>query len=912
MIDCPNHTSAPACGLALPPCPLDISRPEILATLAQGRNLVLSALPGAGKSTRVPLWLMDQPWLEGRRILLLEPRRVAARALARYMAALLDEQPGGLVGYRMRDESRMGGNTRVEVVTEGVLTRMLQESPDLPDIACVIFDEFHERSLIADTGLALCLESQAALRPDLRLIVMSATLDVAAVAELLGGCPSVLCEGKTYPVQMRHIPPTLRAGQMVGGAAHAGAGPLLWRHMADVITHLMQTEQGSLLAFLPGAGEIRHLAGLLEDRLAPNVALCPLYGNLTAREQDAAIAPAPAGQRKVVLATAIAETSLTIEGVRLVVDSGLARLARFDPASGLTRLVTERVSLAGAAQRAGRAGRTEPGICCRLWAKEQEHGMRPHIRPEILDADLSTLALQLAVWGVTDADSLPWLDTPPAAHMTVAQNSLQALGAIDAQLRPTALGRKMAALPLAPRTARLLLWGRQNSLVALAACVAALLEERDPFAHAAGSRKAGTVNANTGCDVLRRLDWLCRDTAPGKGADSARERLRRLAQRLMRQALQSATPPAAGSPQSQQRLMDDMFRAALVQAANMGRLIAVAWPEQVAMRQEDKQQTTASNALAPTTPFLLRSGRAAQLASDDPLARQPFLAVAEVDGAAPRGRIRLAAALTEQNMAELFSADIRTEDKLSVSDTGLVSARRQRVLGALVLEDAPLPRLRPDQCAAALCEHVRNKGLECLPWEESSRQWRARVSLMRELEGEAWPDVSDAALLDTLEQWLAPAFELALGQCQKQSRANALATLTSGNLLDALHGLLPGNLHRTLERQAPTEWQVPSGAMRAIVYGEDGGPWLAAKLQELFGCVDTPRIANNRVALVLRLNSPAGRPLQVTRDLASFWRNGYPAVRAEMRGRYPKHPWPEDPLSATATVLTKKRLAEQK
>ena len=893
MIDCPNHTSAPAGGLAIPPCPLDISRPEILVTLTQGRNLVLSALPGAGKSSRVPLWLMDQPWLEGRRILLLEPRRVAARALARYMSALLGEQPGGLVGYRMRDESRMGSNTRVEVVTEGVLTRMLQDNPDLPDIACIIFDEFHERSLIADTGLALCLESQAALRPDLRLIVMSATLDVTAVAELLGGCPSVLCEGKVYPVQMRHIPPTLRAGQMVGGAAHAGAGPLLWRHMADVITHLMQTDQGSLLAFLPGAGEIRHLTDLLEGKLAADVALCPLYGNLSAREQDAAIAPAPAGQRKVVLATSIAETSLTIEGVRLVVDCGLARLARFDPASGLTRLVTERVSLAGAAQRAGRAGRTEPGICCRLWAREQEHGMRPHIRPEILDADLSTLALQLAVWGVTDAGSLPWLDTPPAAHLAVAQNTLQSLGAVDAQLRPTALGREMAALPLAPRTARLLLWGRQNSLAALAACAAALLEERDPFAHTAGSRKAGAPATGSGCDVLRRLDWLCRDAAPGKGADSARERTRRLAQRLMRQVLQSGTAAPAGSLQPQQKIIDSMFRTALAQAANLGRLIAIAWPEQVALRQDEKQQSAASNGLAPTTPFLL-------------------LAVAEVDGAAPRGRIRLAAALTEQDVVELFNADIRTEDTLSVSDAGLVSARRQRVLGALVLEDAPLPRPLPEQCAAALCEHVQNKGLECLPWDDTARQWRARVSLLREMEGEAWPDVSDAALLDTLDEWLAPAFERAFGQCQKQSRANALATLTSAHLYDALRGLLPGNMHRTLERLAPTEWQVPSGAMRPIVYGEDGGPWLAAKLQELFGCVDTPRIANNRVALVLRLNSPAGRPLQVTRDLANFWRNGYPAVRAEMRGRYPKHPWPEDPLSATATVLTKKRLAEKK
>ena len=918
MTDCPNPTYAPAGGLALPPCPLDISCPEILAALAQGSNLVLSALPGAGKSSRVPLWLMNQPWLEGRRILLLEPRRVAARALGRYMAALLGEQPGGLVGYRMRDESRMGSNTRVEVVTEGVLTRMLQDTPDLPDIACVIFDEFHERSLIADTGLALCLESQAALRPDLRLIVMSATLDVAAVAELLGGCPAVLCEGKTYPVQMRHMPPTLRAGQIVGGTAQAGAGPLLWRHMADVIAHLMQTEQGSLLAFLPGAGEIRHLAALLEDRLAAPVALCPLYGNLTAKEQDAAIAPAPAGQRKVVLATSIAETSLTIEGVRLVVDCGLARLARFDPASGLTRLVTERVSLAGAAQRSGRAGRTEPGICCRLWAREQEHGMRPHIRPEIFDADLSGLALQLAVWGVTDAGSLPWLDPPPAAHLTVAQNSLQALGAIDAQLRPTALGREMAALPLAPRTARLLLWGRQNSLAALAACVAALLEERDPLAHAAGSRKGGVpatgAGATCGCDVQRRLDWLCRDAAPGKGADTARERTRRLAQRLMRQALQSGAAASAGNPHAQQKLVDSMLRTAFVQTANLGRLIAIAWPEQVAMRQAAGPQTIASNGLAPTTPFLLRSGRAAQLACDDPLARQPFIAVAEVDGAAPRGRIRLAAALAEQDLAELFSADMHREDKLSVSDTGLVSARRQRVLGALVLEDAPLPRPLPDQCAAALCEHVHNKGLECLPWDDSARQWRARVSLLRELEGETWPDVSDTALLASLGYWLAPLLEraLAASQGQKQSRANSLSALEPSHLSDALRGLLPGNLHRTLERLAPTEWQVASGAMRTIVYGDDGGPWLAAKLQELFGCVDTPRIANNRVALVLRLNSPAGRPLQVTRDLANFWRNGYPAVRAEMRGRYPKHPWPEDPLKATATVLTKKRLAEQK
>lgn len=924
MTDLPIRIATPsspfACCPALPQCPIDASRAEVLDSLAQGHNLVLSALPGAGKSSRVPLWLMGQAWLEGRRILLLEPRRVAARALARYMAALLGEEPGGTVGYRMRDESRVSSRTCVEVVTEGVLTRMLQDDPELPDIACVIFDEFHERSLTADTGLALCLESQAALRPDLRLIVMSATLDVQAVAILMGNCPSVVCEGKTFPVQMRHLPPKIRAGQIVGGPLPAaGAGPLLWRHMADVILHLLRTEQGSLLAFLPGAGEIRHLASLLEGALPADVALCPLYGNLSAREQDTAIAPAPQGSRKVVLATSIAETSLTIEGVRLVVDSGLARRTRFDPASGLTRLVTERVSLAGAAQRAGRAGRIEPGICCRLWAKEQENGMRPHIRAEILDADLTGLALQLAVWGVTDPASLAWLDTPPPAHLTVARQNLLALGAVDDQLRPTALGRSMAALPLAPRTARLLLWGRDKSLAALAACIAALLEERDPLAFAAGKSKGGMPAAGAGCDVLRRLDWLCRDNAAGKNTDAARERVRRLAQRLMRQIDRHEEKGSRSAAQGQSNKTDNIFSAALAQAARLGQLLAVAWPEQVAMRQTDVQPQGSgkgnfAGGVAPMTPYLLRSGRAAQIASDDPLARLPFLAIAEVDGAAPRGRIRLAAALSPDDLAALFSADICNEDKLTVSDAGLVSARRQRVLGSLVLEDAPLPRPLPDQCAAALCAHVQNKGLECLPWDDAAKQWCARVSLLRELEGETWPDVSGAALLATLNDWLAPALQQALERSAgqgKQGRANSLAALGPEQLLDALRRLLPGNLHRILERQAPTEWQVPSGAMRPIVYGEDGGPWLAAKLQELFGCVDTPRIADGRVALVLRLNSPAGRPLQVTRDLAHFWRNGYPAVRAEMRGRYPKHPWPEDPVNAVATVLTKKRLAER-
>lgn len=869
------------------------------------------------------------------------------------MASLAGEEPGGVVGYRMRDESRVSARTRVEVVTEGVLTRMLQENAELPGIACVIFDEFHERSLVADTGLALCLESQAALRPDLRLIVMSATLDVRAVAALMGNCPVVLCEGRTFPVETRHLPPQLRAGR-VGGGAHA-SGPLLWQHMAAVITHLLRTEQGSLLAFLPGTGEIRRLAVMLEGALPPHTLLCPLYGNLSARQQDAAIAPPPPGQRKVVLATSIAETSLTIEGVRLVVDSGLARFARFDPASGLTSLVTQRVTLAEAAQRAGRAGRTEPGICCRLWAREQENGMRQHARPEIQDADLANLALQLAVWGASDPAGMPWLTPPPPAHLAVARQTLQSLGALDARLRPTALGRAMAALPLEPRTARLLLWGGANGHASLAACMAALLEERDPLAQTRGQRE-GTGGATPGCDMRRRLDWLCHDGGPGDGAHGARERLRRQALRLLRQTpkakdgvLQDSAsrgiPPrssasradasqcdalrdvasqhlASGRAARNSQGADDLFSLAAADASALGLLLAFAWPEHVAMRHNEVQpqgggQTAAGLAagLAALTPFLLRSGRAACLPSDDPLSRQTFLAVAEVDGAAPRGRIRLAAALAQEDVEALFGGDIHEEDQLNVSDAGLVSARRRRVLGALVLEDAPLPRPRPEQCAASLCEHVRARGLACLPWSDAALQWRARVEMMRGLEGEAWPDVSDAALLENLHDWLAPALLRALGpeaeQERRQSRGNSLAVLSPAGLLEALAALLPGRLRRVLEQQAPLQWQVPSGAMRPIVYGDDGGPWLAAKLQEMFGCVETPRIAGGRVALALHLNSPAGRPLQVTRDLAHFWRAGYPAVRAEMRGRYPKHPWPEDPLAATATALTKKRLAQR-
>lgn len=880
----------------LPPCPLDQERQKLLTALEHNNGLVLIASPGAGKSSRLPLWLLAAPWRQGRTILLLEPRRVAARALARYMATLLGEKVGHTVGLRMRDENCTSPHTRIEVITEGVLTRMLQEQPDLPGTACVIFDEFHERSLTADMGLALCLESRSVFRPDLRLVIMSATLDVQAVSDLMGQCPVIHSPGRCYPVDMRHLPLTLQAGTY---SPSAGGTPALWQHMAGVILGLLQKEPGSLLAFLPGTGEIRQTAALLEKRLPGDVDLHALHGNLPPAQQDAAIAPALPGKRKVVLATSIAETSLTIEGVRMVVDAGLARLSRFDPASGLSRLVTERVSLAGADQRTGRAGRTESGICCRLWAKEEEKVMRPHIRPEILDADLSGPLLQLAAWGTPDPAAMSWLDAPPLPHLAVARQCLELLGAFNPEGKPTALGLRMAALPLEPRSARMLLWGAQHGHGPLACCLAALLEEKDPLAQGQRFENPGAHGVRqTDNDLALRLDWLCRShqgsAAPAR--EHARQRIRRQSLRLARLLAQIRQADAHPKPVSNRdQDTTGLFSAALDDAAALGLLTAVAWPEYVAMLQPGGTRGGGT----PMHTYLMRSGRAARLLQSDSLARSTFLAVAQVNGELPHGRIRLAAALSAADIEELFCSQTVQESITCVTTAGQVTARRQRKLGAILLEDVPLPRPEPEHIMAALCAHVRQRGLACLPWSDQNLQWRARAALLHELEPDAWPSMSDTALLDNLEAWLGPFI----------AGCTSLTGLSAQAFSAALHSLLAGNSGRLLDKLAPTHWQAPSGAQRPITYGEEGGPALDVKLQEMFGCVDTPCIVNGRVPLLLRLNSPAGRPLQVTRDLAHFWRNGYPAVRGEMRGRYPRHPWPEDPLTATATALTKKKLA---
>lgn len=833
------------------PDTLESLRPSLLDNLEKG-PVLLCAPPGAGKSTRIPLWLLEAPFLQNKKILLLEPRRVAARALGRYLAACLGEKLGETVGLRMRQETLVSAKTRLEVVTEGVLSRLILQDAELPGVGCVIFDEFHERSLHADTGLALCLESQQILRPDLSLLIMSATLEEDALRRILPQAPLLRCEGRRFPVDIRHLPPPPGTGLL--------DMPALMRHAAGVISRLMAMEDGSLLAFLPGSGEIRLLGDMLAENLPQDVDLYPLHGQLDAAQQDAAIAPAPAGRRKLVLATNIAETSLTIDGVRLVVDTGLAREPRFDPSSGLTRLTTCRISLASAQQRSGRAGRLEAGICVRLWHKEEEHALRPRIRPEILDADLAPLVLQLAVWGVPAPAELPWPDTPPQAHVAAAREDLLRLGALDPQAagnRPTALGRAMSALPVSPRLARLLLLAERRHNAALACCLAALLEERDALPQGDAS-------------LLRRLDWLCRT---GHHA----QRTRQWAQRLAR---------LTGCPQ------EELFEEAQKQEASLGFLTALAFPERVA------QRTGEADGLAL---YQLRNGKAAYLPLTDPLTRHPLLSVALLDGGSgpgARGRIRLAAEVHSAELENLFADELEKETVIDVTDEGRVMARQRRRLGALALDELPLPRPDAQACADALCAYVRRRGLDCLPWSDGMRQWRARVNFLHELDAATWPDMSDTALLDTLEDWLGPY----LGSCTDLRRWSA------SQLADALRGLLPYPLPRRLEQLAPSQWATPAGTMRPIIYGEEGGPYISAKLQEFFGCTDTPRIADGAYALTLHLNSPAGRPLQVTRDLAAFWNNGYRQVRAEMRGRYPRHPWPEDPLTAPAVSKTKKQL----
>lgn len=830
--------------------PIDALLPELLACLAGQSTLVLQAPPGTGKTTRVPLALLDAPWRGDKRIVMLEPRRLAARSAARYMAGLLGEPVGKTVGYRTRLDTKVSADTRIEVVTEGILTRLLQDDAALEAYAAVIFDEFHERSLQADLGLALVRECQLLLREDLRLIVMSATLDAAGMARVLGEAPVLSCAGRTFPVQTRYAPPP---------PSHGGR-PQWLEHLAGVIREAMRTEEGSLLVFLPGEGEIRRLVDLLGESLPGDVLLAPLYGQLAAEAQDLAISPAPQGQRKLVLATAIAETSLTIEGVRVVIDAGLLRLPHYDPNSAMTRLVTQRLSAANAEQRRGRAGRVAPGVCIRLWSEDER--LQPFAPPEILQADLTGTVLELAAWGVSDPSALAWLDVPPAAAWAQSRELLQQLEALDAKGTVTAHGRAMLRLGIAPRLAHMVLRGRELGLGQLAAELAALLSERD------------LLPPQHGSDIHDRIALL-RGEQSFNGVDRGRLRLVREAAQRLQEGNRAREGVRAGKDVHVEGNDD------------AGRLLALAYPDRIGQRRPGGEPR-----------YVLANGRGALLPAEDRLAREPWLVVAESDGKAREARIFLAAPVSAAALEVTLGAAIREEEFVEWdAQAQALLARRQRRLGALVLEDRPLAKADPEKMKAAFCVGLHQAGLEKLPWTPELRQWQARVQLMHGLEPERWPDVSDAALAATLPQWAGPYLD----------GITRFSHLEKFALREALHGLLEWAQQQRLEQELPTRIAVPSGSNVSIDYTTDHDPVLSVKLQEMFGLTATPRLAGGRVPLTIHLLSPAQRPVAVTQDLASFWANAYGEVRKDLRGRYPRHPWPEDPLTAVAQRGVKKR-----
>jgi ATP-dependent helicase HrpB len=814
------------------PLPIDAALPELTTALRAGNAAVLVAPPGAGKTTRVPLVLADEQWAQKRRILVLEPRRLAARAAAERMAKTLGERVGDTVGLRVRFGSKVSARTRIEVVTEGIFTRLVLDDPTLDGIAAVLFDEFHERSLDADLGLALARDVQQALREDLRLLVMSATIDGARVAKLLGDAPVIAAEGRAFPVETRYLGRDARP---------------IEPQIADAIVRAMRADPGSLLAFLPGAAEIRRTQRLLDGRLDSSVDVVALYGALAGEEQDRAISPSPPGRRKIVLATSIAETSITIEGVRIVIDSGLSRVPRYEPDVGVTRLETVRVSRAAADQRRGRAGRTEPGICYRLWDEPQTAALEPFSRPEILSADLSSFALDLAAWG-SSPEQLAFLDPPPGPALAEAKALLGELGALDADGRITEEGRKLRRLPLPPRLARMVVDAAAEGSALPAAEIAVLIGERGL--------------AGDDADLTLRLDALRRDRSPR--ARDARAMTKRWAEI-------ASTPTAGPSRQGEQ---------------SVGSLLALAYPERIA-----KNRGGAAGG------FVLVNGRGAQVDPASPLARETYLAVAELTGSAASGRILLAAPITLAEIEARFADCITARDEISFDPaTASLRMRRLRRLGAIALAEQPMPVIASEEAARILAEGVKRLGVERLPWTKALRQWRDRVMFLRAAEGGEWPDLSDPALAGDVD-----------GLASILTGKTALAELSAEEFGAALAARLPFRLHRRLEDEAPTHFEAPTGSRVPIDYEAEGGPKIAIRVQELFGLDRHPAIAGGKIPLVVELLSPAHRPVQTTRDLPGFWRGSYAAVRAEMRGRYPKHPWPDHPIAATATRRAKPR-----
>ena len=847
--------------------PIDEALPELTHALASNNSVVLQAPPGAGKSTVVPLVLLDEPWMAGKRLLMLEPRRLAARAVAHRMAQTLKQSVGATVGYRMRMDTRVSRDTRIEVVTEGVLTRMLQTDPSLEGVAAVIFDEYHERSLQADLGLALALDARANLTPDLKFLVMSATLDGEGVAKLLDDAPIVTSQGRTFPVETRYVGKSSPLLPPVG----PGQGEFPEDAVARTIVRALREESGDVLVFLPGAREIRRVQSLLQ--LDGAVRVFPLYGELSGDDQDAALQPSPPGSRKVVLATNIAETSLTIQGVRIIVDSGLVRRSLFDPSTGMSRLETQRISRASADQRQGRAGRVEPGVCYRIWSEGAQRSLAPFTPPEIVEADLAPLALELASWGARDASELRWLDPPPAAMLSSARDLLVHLDALDASGRITPHGRMMARLSVHPRLAHMLLRGLDLGGLALAADLAALLSERD------------LLRAARDADVRSRLD-LMRGEGRAQGVDwVGLQRARRTAKELVQQVRAVAgSAGAAGGTGVARGARPTGDRSPATNDASAGLLLAFAYPDRIGRRRPG----------ADGARYTLANGRGAHFADIQNLSKQEFIVAVDLDDRERDARILLAAPLARGEIDDHLSDRLTRGDSVEWSSREqAVLARRVVRLDSILLEEKPLHDVPLEAARAAMLQGVRELGIEALPWTRDARDLQARMEFVRLLEDGtgSWPSVSDAALATTLDTWLTPWLD-------GVTRRDHLARLS---LTEILRTLLPWDQQRRLDELAPAHLQVPSGSNVRIDYLDESAPVVSVRLQEVFGLDASPRIGGGRVPITFKLLSPAQRPVQVTRDLASFWRGSYADVRKDMRGRYPKHYWPENPLEAEPT-----------
>lgn len=819
--------------------PIDEVLEPLREALARSNVAVLVAPPGAGKTTRVPLALLDEPWIKGGKILVLEPRRLAARGAAERMAKTLGGRVGETIGLRARLSSKTGPKTRIEVITEGVFTRMILDDPSLEGIAVVLFDEYHERSLDADLGLAFALECQRGLRDDLRILVMSATLDGARVAGLLGGAPVIESEGRAYPVVTEYL-----------GRSQSAR---IEDQMTDAILKALQRETGSVLAFFPGQGEIRRVEERLNERVRDGtVIIAPLYGAMDMQAQDRAVEPAGPGQRKIVLATSIAESSLTIQGVRIVIDCGLARVPRFEPDVGVTRLETVRVSRASADQRRGRAGRTEPGVCYRLWDEPQTASLAAFADPEIRAADLAGLVLDCAEWGATDPLTLAWLDPPPSAALSSAKAELATLGGVDGTGRITSLGRRIRALPLPPRLARMVIEAAAIGAAQAAADIAAVMVER------------GLGGNDT--DLDHRLSNYLRDRS------RRAEDMRRL---------------ASGWAKLAESGLASSLRSHNAPEPSAAQLLALAYPDRIAKARGLPGQ------------FLLANGRGALVDATDPLAKAPFLIVGEMQGIAAATRILLAARTEEAEVLAIAADRVRaTNEVVFDKDAAALRGRRIRSLDAITLSSDTRAVTADSETSLKLALGIASLGIGRLPWSKAQLQLRDRIAFLRQSDSsDGWPDVSDAALTATVSDWIAPYL----------NGKTRLADVSADDLGQALDGLIPWALKRRLEAEAPTHFEAPTGNQHPIEYEGAGAPSLSIRVQELFGLKVHPAIANGRLPLTLNLLSPAHRPIQITRDLPGFWSGSWAAVKSEMKGRYPKHPWPDDPANALPTARAKPR-----